>query len=86
MGVSIRRGCNQLVVEVAPNERHERPASRMNAAYGQPSGNFGDLWVIAGQNFELQLGRGFHGQAGMVLSETRPLRLAAVVDAEQNQQ
>ena len=85
MGVSVRSGCDQLVVEVAANERHERAAGRVNSANRQPSGNLGDLWVIARQNFELQLGRGFHGQAGVLLSESCPLRLAAVVDAEQNE-
>jgi hypothetical protein len=51
MGVSIRSGCDQLVVEVAANERHERAAGRVNSAYRQASGDLGDLWVIAGQNF-----------------------------------
>ena len=85
MGVSVRGGGDQLVVEVAANERHERSAGRMNPANRQPSGNLGDLWVIAGQHLQLQLGCGFHGQAGMLLSEPCPLRLAAAVDAEQNQ-
>ena len=76
---------NAPVVEVAADERHERSASRMNPANWQPSGNLRDLWVIARENFELQLGRGFHGQAGVLLSESCPLRLAAAIDTEQNQ-
>jgi hypothetical protein len=61
MSVPVSSGCERLIVEVAANERHEGAAGRMNSANRQPSGNLCDLWVIARQNLELQLGRGFHG-------------------------
>ena len=75
MCVSIRGGSDQLVIEVAANERHERAAGRMNRANRQPSGNFGDPWVIATQNSKLQLGCGFDSKAGVLLSEPCCLRL-----------
>ena len=84
MCVSIRGGSDQLVIEVAANERHERATGRMNPANRQPSGNLGDLWVIATQNSKLQLGRGFDREAGVLLSKPCRLRLAVAVDAEQN--
>jgi hypothetical protein len=55
MAVSVRSGGDQLVVEVVANERHEHAAGRMNPANRQPSGNLGDLWVVAGQHVQLQL-------------------------------
>ena len=48
MSVSVRRGSDQLVVEVTTNERHERTAGGMNPANRQPSGKLGNFWVIAG--------------------------------------
>jgi hypothetical protein len=74
----------QLVVQVPANERNERSASRMNPADRQPRGNLGNPWVIGRQNVELQLGRGFDGEAGVLPSKPCPLRLAAAVDAEQD--
>ena len=85
MEISVRGGCDQPVVQVAANERHECSASRMNPADRQPSGNLGNPWVIARQNVELQLGCGFDGEAGVLPSEPCPLRLAAAIDAEQDQ-
>ena len=55
-------------------------AGRMNPANRQPSGNLGDLGVVAGQHIELQLGCGFRGQAGVLLSKPGPLRLAAAIN------
>ena len=55
MGVSIRSGCYQFVVEVAANERHEGAASGMDPANRQLSGQVGNLRVLAGQNLQLQL-------------------------------
>ena len=66
MCVSIRGGSDQLVIQVATNERHERATGRMNPANRQPSRNFGDPWVIATQNSKLQLGRGFDREAGVL--------------------
>jgi hypothetical protein len=43
LDLPVRSGCEQLVVEVAANERHERAAGRVNPAYRQPSDNLGDL-------------------------------------------
>ena len=85
MAVPVRSGGDQLVVEVVANERHERAAGRMNPANRQPRGNLGDLGVIAGQHVQLQLAGGFQGQAGVLLSKPGPFRLAATIDAEQNQ-
>jgi len=85
MAVSIRSGGDQLVVEVVANERHEHAAGRMNAANRQPRGNLDDLRVIACQHVQLQLAGGFQGQAGVLLSKRGPLRLAAAINAEQNQ-
>jgi hypothetical protein len=84
MAVPVRSGGEQLVVEVVANKRHERAASRMNPANRQPSGNLGDLRVVARQHVQLQLGCGFHGQAGVLLSEPCCLGLAATIDTEQN--
>jgi hypothetical protein len=84
MAVSVRGGRDQLVIEVAANERHEGTAGRVNPANRQPSHDFGDLWVIAGQNFELQLVCGLDSEAGILLSEPCRLRLTVAVDAEQN--
>ena len=75
MGVSIRGGRDQLVVEVAANERHERAAGRMNPANRQPSGNLGNLWVIAAQNSKLQLVRGFNREAGVLCPNRAPFGL-----------
>jgi hypothetical protein len=61
MGVSIRSGNDQLLVEVAANERHERSASRMYATHRQPRGNLGDLGVVAGHNLQRQLAGGLDG-------------------------
>jgi hypothetical protein len=47
MSVSVRSGRDQLVLEVTSNERYERAAGRVNPANRQPSGKFGNLWVIA---------------------------------------
>jgi hypothetical protein len=69
MGVSIRSGCDQLVVEVAANEWHERAASGMDPANRQLSGQVGDLRVLAGQNLQLQLACGLDGQIGVLLAE-----------------
>jgi hypothetical protein len=84
MAVSVRGGCDQLVIEIAANERHEGAAGRVNPANRQPSDDFGDLWVIAGQNCELQLVCGLDSEARVLLSEPCRLRLAVAVDAEQN--
>jgi hypothetical protein len=85
VGGPVSGRCNKLIVEVAANERHERPASGMDAANRQPSGKVSNLRVIARQNLELQLGCGFPGEAGMLLSETGCLRLAATINAKQHQ-
>jgi hypothetical protein len=85
MAVPVCSGGDQLVVEVVANERHEHAASSMNPANRQPRGNFGDLWVIACQHVQLQLGCGFQGQAGMLSSKPCRLGLAATIDTEQNQ-
>ncbi len=53
-------------------------------AWTRPSGKVGNLRVVARQNLELQLGCGFLGEAGMLLSEPCCLRLAATVDAKQH--
>ena len=83
--IAVTGSGDQPVVEVATNKRHECPARRMNPADWQPSGNLGNGWVIARQHIELQLGCGFDREAGVVPSEPCRLRLAAAVDAEQNQ-
>src|SRR4029077_17592246 len=85
MGVSIRSGCDQLVIEVAANERHEGAASGMDPANRQLSGQVGNLRVIARKNFELQLGGGLDGQIGVLLAEPGRLGFAAAIDAEQDQ-
>ena len=85
MSVPVSSGCEQLVVEVAANERHKCPACGMDPADRQLSGQVGNLWVIARQNFQLQLGRSLDSEVGVLLSEPCPLRLAAVVNAEQHQ-
>jgi hypothetical protein len=84
MSVPVRSGCDQLVVEVAANERDERAASGMDPANRQLSGKVGNLGVVARQNLELQLGSGFQGEAGVLLSEPGCLRLATAIDAEQD--
>jgi hypothetical protein len=85
MSIPVASGCNKLVVEVAANERHERPASGMDPANRQLSDKVSNLRVVARQNLELQLGRGFPGEAGMLLSEPGCLRLAATINAKQHQ-
>jgi hypothetical protein len=85
MEISVRSGSDEPVVEVAANERHEGPAGRMNPADRQPSDNLGNLRVIARQNIELQLGGGLDGEAGVLPAKPCRLRLAAAIDAEQNQ-
>jgi hypothetical protein len=83
--ISVRGGGDQFVVQVAANERHEGSTRRMNPADRQPSGNFGDLGVIARQDVELQLGCSFDGETGVLSAKPGRLRLAAAIDAEQNQ-
>ena len=53
----------------------------MNPTDRQPRGNLGNFWVSARKNVELQLGCGFDGKAGVLLSEPGRLRLAAAIDA-----
>ena len=84
MGGPVSGRCNKLIVEVAANKRHERPAGGMDPANRQPSGQVGNLRIVAHQNLELQLGCGFQGEAGMLLSEPGCLRLAATIDAKQH--
>ena len=85
MEIAVRGGGNKPVVEVAANERHERSARGMNPADRQPSGDLRNLRVIARQDIELQLGRGFDGEAGVLSSKPCPLQFAAIIDAKQNQ-
>ena len=84
MSVPVSSGSDQSVVEVAANERHKSPSGRMDPANRQPGGKVGNLWVVARQNLQLQLGCGFQGEAGMLLSEPGSLRLAATIDAKQH--
>ena len=79
------RGGDQLVVEVAANERHERSASRMHSTNRQSCRNLGNVRVVAGQHLQLQLACGLDGQAGMLFAEPGRLGFAAAIDAEQNQ-
>jgi len=58
LGVSVRCRREQLVVEVAANERHEGSAGGMNPANRQPSSKLGDLWIVARKNSKLQLASG----------------------------
>jgi hypothetical protein len=82
VGSPIPGRCDKLIVKVAANERHKGSAGRMHAANRQPPDNVGNLWVIGHEDLKLQLGCGFHGEAGMLLSEPGRLRLAATVDAK----
>jgi hypothetical protein len=84
MQIAVRGGSDQPVVEVAANERHERSASRMDPADRQLTGKVRNLRIIARQDVELQLGCGFQGEAGMLLSEPGCLRLAATINAKQH--
>ena len=61
MSVPVRSGGNQLVVQVAANERHERSPSRMDPADRQPISELCHVRVAAREHVELQLGGGFQG-------------------------
>src|SRR5690348_9240667 len=50
----------------------------MNPANRQPSGDLGDLRVLARQHIELQLAGGFDGETGVLLSEPGALGLPRV--------
>jgi hypothetical protein len=85
MSVPVSSGCEQLIVEVAANERHEGAASGMDSANRQPSSKVGNFRVLAGQNLQLQLACGLDGRIGVLLAEPGRLGFAAAIDTEQNQ-
>jgi|SRR6185503_7800394 len=57
----------------------------MNLSDRQSTDNFRNFRVAARQHSQLQLAGGFDGEAGVLLSESGRLWLAAVVDAEQHE-
>src|SRR5262249_51839201 len=82
--IAVAGRSDQLVVQIATDERYECLTSCVNSADRQSRRNLGDLRIIAGDGPQLELTRSFNGKARSIFAESCRFGLAAAIKTDQD--